>query len=248
MDLQQRKLWNANQKKLTAIIAKPSEHDQAVHLFLNNHALLHSSSMTNSTSLTLEDELFDGLLETTIRQYPVGAPDTNNSIAWHLWHITRIEDMTMNVLVSGDHQILHTGDWHRTLKVDFVHSGNDMTENEISQLSSEMDLCALREYRVEVGRKTREIATRLQPGDLKEKVKIERIHLLEEQRAVKKESGWLLDYWGKKTIAGLILMPATRHLFLHLNKSIRIKQKIQKHKKSKESYDKNPRVQSDVSD
>ncbi|MNO08203.1 hypothetical protein D3C81_2307380 [compost metagenome] len=57
-----------------------------------------------------------------------------------------------------------------------------------------------------------------------------RLQKLMEQGAVKQEESWLTDYWGKKTIAGLVLMPATRHNFVHLNKSIRIKQKYQKRK------------------
>ncbi|WP_198510326.1 hypothetical protein [Bacillus solitudinis] len=46
--------------------------------------------------------------EKTFRQYSVSNPDTRNSIAWHLWHITRIEDMTMNLLVIDKQQVLHT--------------------------------------------------------------------------------------------------------------------------------------------
>jgi hypothetical protein len=35
----------------------------------------------------------------------------------------------------------------------------------------------------------------------------------------------ILDYWGKRTKAGLLLMPATRHNFLHLNEAQRLKQR-----------------------
>ena len=37
-----------------------------------------------------------------------------------------------------------------------------------------------------------------------------------------------MDYWGGKTFAGQLLMPATRHNFVHLNKAMRVKQKLQK--------------------
>jgi hypothetical protein len=36
----------------------------------------------------------------------------------------------------------------------------------------------------------------------------------------------LSDYWSKKTIAGLLLMPPTRHNFVHLNEAARIRQKL----------------------
>ncbi|HGM3526078.1 TPA: hypothetical protein ACKORX_000403 [Clostridioides difficile] len=31
------------------------------------------------------------------------------------------------------------------------------------------------------------------------------------------DSIWLLDFWGNKDIAGILLMPSTRHVILHLN-------------------------------
>ena len=40
----------------------------------------------------------------------------------------------------------------------------------------------------------------------------------------------LIDYWAKRTIAGLLLMPATRHNLVHLNEALRLKQKQQKKK------------------
>ncbi|KOP67952.1 hypothetical protein AMS62_23855 [Bacillus sp. FJAT-18019] len=232
MDLNQRKQWNENHKKLTNIILKPVEHQAAVDLFLNQHSLLHASKMSHSPIATLEDELVEHLREETWRNYPVSAPDTKNSIAWHMWHITRIEDMTMNVLVHHDQQVWHSGGWDKNLQVHYAHSGNEMTEAEVADLSAHLNRQALMEYRMEVGRKTREIVSSLSPGDFKQKVQANRINELKEQHAVKDEALWLLDYWGNKTIAGLMLMPATRHIFLHLNKSIRIKHRTQKSKKS----------------
>jgi hypothetical protein len=228
VDLNQRKQWNEDHKKLTSIILKPNEHKSTIQLFLDQHRLLHSSKTSNSPIHTLEDELVKDLMEGTFRKYPVSTPDTKNSIAWHIWHVTRIEDMTMNVLINNDKQVLYTDDWNKKLKVNYPHSGNDMTEKEIEDLSENLDIDALMAYRMEVGRKTREVVSSLSANAFKQKVEAERIKILEEQNAVKKEASWLLKYWGNKTIAGLILMPATRHIFLHLNKSIRIKQRIQK--------------------
>lgn len=228
MDFNQRKQWNENHKKLTNMILKPAYHQPAIELFLKQHSLLHSSRMSNSPIATLEDELVRDLSEETYRKYPVTTPDTKNSIVWHIWHITRIEDMTMNVLVNNNKQVLYG--WYKQLNVSYPHSGNDMTEDEIADLSANINISSLLEYRIEVGRKTRKIVSGLQPGEFRQKVDGARIEELKEQSAVKKKSSWLLEYWSKKTIAGLILMPATRHIYLHLNKSIRIKQRIQKSK------------------
>jgi hypothetical protein len=233
MDLNQKKLWNENHKKLTNIILKPLEHENAIELFLGQHALLYSSRLNQMPVQSLEDELFNDIKMETLRKYPVIAPDTKNSIVWHIWHITRIEDMTMNILVNNNDQVYYSGNWYKQLKVNFVHSGNGVTEDEVAELSSNIDISSLLLYRLEVGRKTRVIISSLQPGEFNRKVETKSIKILEDQCAVKKEASWLLEYWGNKSIAGLVLMPATRHNFLHLNKSIRIKQRIQKIKDSK---------------
>jgi hypothetical protein len=44
--------------------------------------------------------------------------------------------------------------------------------------------------------------------------------------AVLPEAMEIINYWSSKTIAGLLLMPATRHCILHLNEAERIKAKL----------------------
>ena len=39
------------------------------------------------------------------------------------------------------------------------------------------------------------------------------------------KSIWLLDFWGKKNILGLIMMPITKHQIVHLNDCFKIKQR-----------------------
>ncbi|GIO85136.1 hypothetical protein J25TS5_20680 [Paenibacillus faecis] len=225
MDLYQRKRWNENHKQLTGILSKAAEHEKAVGLFLDQHALLHSSNISQSESETLEDVLLQNLPEDQFRRYPVVTPDTKNSIAWHLWHIARIEDMTMNVLIGNREQIFHVGHWVDKLGTRFIHTGNEMTEEEVAELSAKIDIPALLAYRRAVGLATREVIGAVEPGEFSRKVESNRIHALRNQGAVKDEAAWLLEYWGKKTWAGLVLMPATRHNFVHLNKAIRIKRR-----------------------
>lgn len=38
-------------------------------------------------------------------------------------------------------------------------------------------------------------------------------------------SNWLIDFWGKKNVSGILLMPGTRHHMVHLNESFRAKKK-----------------------
>ncbi|GIN86310.1 hypothetical protein J6TS2_26960 [Heyndrickxia sporothermodurans] len=228
MDQKQRKAWNENHRRLKEIILNPDEHSQAVQLFLSQHAQLHSSTIEDTGEQTLEDEALANLNEKTFRKYPVNNPDTKNSIAWHLWHISRIEDMTMNILIANEQQVLKTGSWLEKMNIEFAHSGNNMSEEDIAELSSKIDLESLLAYRAAVGKQTRQVVSLLKPGQFKQKVDQDRIKRLFEENAVMENANWLAEYWSKKTIAGLILMPATRHIFLHLNKCMRIKDKIHK--------------------
>ncbi|WP_232426198.1 hypothetical protein [Cytobacillus praedii] len=116
------------------------------------------------------------------------------------------------------------------MNIDFSHSGNDMNNEDMTKLSSTIDCKELLAYREAVGRQTRKIISTMDVGQFKMKVDQNRIKRLFDENAILLESQWLADYWSKKTIAGLILMPATRHNFLHLNKCIRIKEKLNKHK------------------
>nr|WP_259545634.1 hypothetical protein [Heyndrickxia oleronia] len=122
------------------------------------------------------------------------------------------------------------------MNIGFCHSGNDMSDEEIAELSKSIDFDSLIAYRQAVGRRTRDIISLLDPNQFNEKVNKNRINRLFDENAVTQESAWLADYWSKKTIAGLILMPATRHNYLHLNKCIRIKEKIQKRMKKSKGY------------
>lgn len=106
-----------------------------------------------------------------------------------------------------------------------------MSDDDIAELSSFINIDALLEYRIAVGKQTRQIISSLQPGEFRDKVQDCRIKRLFDENAFLQEASGIAEYWSKKTIAGLVLMPATRHNFLHLNKCARIKNKLQKEMK-----------------
>ena len=100
-----------------------------------------------------------------------------------------------------------------------------MSPAAIADLSATIDVDALLAYRLAVGRRTRNVVTRLTPADLKQKVEPARLQQIMDEGAVSAVSRGLLDYWGKRTIAGLLLMPPTRHNMVHLNEALKLRQK-----------------------
>ncbi len=101
-----------------------------------------------------------------------------------------------------------------------------MSMEALIALSETIEIEALRAYRLAVGRRTRTIIQGLQPNDFNQKVDATRIQRIWDDGAVVAAASEIVDYWSKRTIAGLLLMPATRHNFLHLNEALRIKQKL----------------------
>lgn len=227
-----RRDWNLGHKELTQILGTANEHARAIDLLLSLHAWLHNSKIGEGNSApTYEEGVMDGLDEQTFRTYPAPTSDTRNSIAWHLWHSARIEDIAMNLLVADSPQVLDLGEWTARLGVSERHSGNDMTEQEVAKLSKEISMEGLLAYRTAVGIRTREIVQSLTPEMLKRKMQPADMARVEKADALNVGSKWLGEYWSKKTAAGLLLMPATRHNFVHLNRSMRIKEKLQKLRK-----------------
>jgi hypothetical protein len=172
---------------------------------------------------SFDDELWQGLTEQAFRAIPLKG---EHSIAWMLFHITRIEDITMNLLVAGTPQLYLKDDWAKKLKSTIPHSANKMDNESVARLSAAIGMKALREYRIAVGKRTRAIVKKLQIEQFSQKVDSKRLQKVLAEGAVLPEAMEVIKYWGSRTIAGLLLMPATRHNLLHLNEALRVKQKL----------------------
>jgi hypothetical protein len=61
------------------------------------HAMLHSGKITQAGTWSFEDVILNDMVEDQIRRIP---RHCDHSIVWILWHIARIEDLTINLLVS----------------------------------------------------------------------------------------------------------------------------------------------------
>ncbi len=214
-----REHWNEQHQVLQNVL-RSGDHRAALDVFLPHHAMVHAAEMSNAGLWSFEDEIWQDAGDDLIRRI-----SGEHSIAWNLWHIARIEDVTMSRLVAGCPQLVDQDGWRDRLKVPFRHAGNAMSDADMQRLSAEIDLAALRAYRIAVGRRTREIVQQLQPGDLKQKVDPARLQQVVDDGAVPAAAHEIIDYWGSRTLAGLLLMPATRHNFLHLNEALRLKHK-----------------------
>lgn len=218
-----RKHWNEQLKLLRQALNNPEDHQTVIDLFLNQHAMVHDAEMSQMGLPSFADEVWDGASDATLRCVP---PKFEHSIVWIIWHLARIEDMTMNGLLAGKKQVFFRGNWLRKLNVTESHSGNVvMDDADVSELSQAIDIDALKKYRLAVGRSTREAVKALELDELERKVEPARLQELLEDGSVVEAASDLLTYWGSLTMAGLLLMPPTRHNFVHLNEALKIKKK-----------------------
>ncbi len=219
------KSWGEQHQLLKSIVLKPERFEEAINLCLELHAMVHSSEMSSGKTSTFEDEVWEGLDEKSFRCKPTLKDRT---IAWNLWHLARIEDITMNILVASQAQVIHSEKWLEKMNVQIQDTGNAMTDEEIVDFSSRLNMQALRNYRIAVGRKTREIISGFKAVDLKRKMNNPQnlARILEEGAVLEHpDSKWLVDFWGRKNVAGILLMPVTRHQMVHIHDSIRLKGK-----------------------
>lgn len=84
-----------------------------------------------------------------------------NSIAWIMWHLTRVEDAGLNRFVVDRPQVLDEGSWMQKMNVPYRHNGGEMNFDEVDELSQRVDLQALQEYSKAVQVRTREIVSQI---------------------------------------------------------------------------------------
>jgi hypothetical protein len=99
-----------------------------------------------------------------------------NSIAWVLWHITRVEDAGMNRFVMQQPQVLDSADWMVRMNLPWRHHGGEMTLAEVDQLSARIDLDGLYRYMQAVHMRTREIVSTIDQNMLAQPLNIAFVH------------------------------------------------------------------------
>lgn len=119
----QRQGWARQQQEVRRLLAS-GPHDEAMALWLRQHAALHAAPLA-------------GLPADQVRRR---SGPGSRSIAWLLWHATRIEDVTMNLLVAGTAQVLDSASWLSRLGLAGHDVGTAMDDDEVAAVSDRLDL------------------------------------------------------------------------------------------------------------
>jgi hypothetical protein len=222
------KPFNEILKNLKTIVKTESKFKDLINQSLYLHSLVHVSKMSDLKEQTYEDDLWDGLSDEIAKS---ATNKKGRTVVYGIWHSTRIEDITANLLIDGSKQILDAS-WMKKINSSISNTGNQLSSEEILSFSKAINIDELKEYRLEVGRKTRKIIKELKFSELRRKFPEENSEKIFQEKAVAKhpDAEWLVDFWENKDVAGIIFMPMTRHHMVHINESNQAKARGRKKK------------------
>src|SRR5262249_35817163 len=140
------------------------------------------------------DDLFTGLTDDQVRARPHGL----NSVAWLVWHATRVEDAAVSRFVGDQPQVLIEGDWRRRLGVERRDVGSGMNDAEVNALGARIDTTALRSYAHGVADRTRSVVGALAAAAWDELVPPERVRAVVADEGLLVEAGrWVETFWAR---------------------------------------------------
>ena len=188
----------------------------ARQLFLADHSRIHAATTSTAAELalaggfTMQDDTLKRLEESHLRE----SPDGLCSIVWHIWHMTRIEDLMTNTLIRGLPEVLDRGDWLTRLDVDARLVGTGDGDDEVRGFSQQVDVAALLAYRDAVGRETRALVRDLDFTTL-DTVPDVPARLAEVPPIVGERGAWLTRFYAGKSAGFMLTFPIVAHGYMH---------------------------------
>lgn len=214
------KEWSELNKAMQIQIRKNDTYDAGIHTLFELRNRLMKTLTTFYSELSREE--FNAIPFLNADGYH------NKTIAYSMWHIFRIEDIVSHVLINGDEQVFCTGNYRKRIHSPIITTGNELVKRQIADFSRQLDLKELYSYILEVKASTEKIIKSLSYDGLKKKVSEERKECLKSLNVVSNDENaiWLIDYWCGKDMRELIQMPFSRHWIMHIEASLRIRNKI----------------------
>ncbi len=211
------KEWSDLNKAMQQLLKKRDTFNEGIA------ALFRLRDELYNTMLSLREELSRGDFDAM--PYPKAKGYQCKNIAYSLWHIFRIEDITANTLIADREQVFFTGGYQRRINSPIITTGNELSGDEIAGFTKVLDIGALYEYISDVKQSTEDTLLGMDFDKLKTKIPTERREKLISLEVVSRseDAFWLVDYWCGKDIRGLIQMPFSRHHIMHTEAMLRIR-------------------------
>ena len=214
------KEWSEQNKRMQSLIKKADTFDEGKKVLYELRNDLLKALLSFKEDLKRDD--FDAMPFINADGYH------SKNIAYSIWHIFRIEDIVAHTLVNGDEEVFFSGNYQSRINSPIITTGNELVKEQISDFTKQLNIDELYSYVADVKKSTEEIIRSLTYGDLKTKVSDERREKLIASGVVSTDENavWLIDYWCKKDVRGLIQMPFSRHWIMHIEACQRIRSRI----------------------
>ena len=216
------KEWSERNKTIQAQIKKKDTYREGINTLFELRNELMQVLLSFRSDLKRED--FNAIPFVNANGYHC------KTIAYSIWHIFRIEDIVAHTLIDGREQVFFSGGYRQRINSPIITTGNELVKYQIADFSKQLNLEELYAYISEVKESTEKIICGLSYDMLTMKISEERKECLKALNVVSSDENarWLIDYWCGKDIRGLIQMPFSRHWIMHIEASLRIKNKIHK--------------------
>lgn len=199
-------------------------------LALELHAMVHPAEISGRAEKTVADFVLDYMMQGHQNELvPRETWDTDLHyagskivpICWQFWHIYRIEDLVSNILMANGQQIFNE-EWQQRIGSSITDTGNALEPDELIAWAQNINVEELRKYIIAVGKNTRNILAGLTLEQIRSMVPEEWVMRILEEGGVTTDfrSVWLLVFWGRLTVGGMILTPMTSHHMMHLPTSV----------------------------
>ena len=214
------KEWSEQNKRMQSLIRKADTFEEGKEVLFELRKELMDALLSFKGELKRED--FDAMPFMNADGYH------SKNIAYSIWHIFRIEDIVAHTLVNGDEEVLFSGKYQARINSPIITTGNELIKEQISDFTKQLDIDELYSYIADVKKSTEDIIHNLTYNDLKTRVPDERKGTLKSSGVVSDDVNavWLIDYWCKKDVRGLIQMPFSRHWIMHIEACQRIRNKL----------------------
>ena len=214
------KEWSELNKEMQLLLRKKDTFADGIEVCLKLRDTL--SEAVQKLCKRLCDEQY------SLMPYPNAKGYHCKTIAYSIWHMARIEDITVHTLIYGDEQILFRDDRLEKIGSPIITTGNELTKDEIISFSQSLDIAELLRYADAVKTSTDELLHRLSFEDTKRRFDDKDKQRIIASKCVSEDENavWLIDFWCGKDVAGIIKMPFTRHLIMHIEAMLRIAEKI----------------------
>ena len=181
--------------------------DKIRELTLEVHAMVHPAEISGRTEKTIADYVLDYMLRGNQNKlvpredYDVDlhyAGTRTVPLCWQFWHTYRIEDLVSNILMANQNQIFNE-EWQRKIGSPITDTGNALELDEAIAFGKEINVEALHEYMLAVGKNTRNILGNLTLVQINSMVPEEWVMRILEEGGVTTDflSVWLFSILGK---------------------------------------------------